>query len=137
MRRRSVSRIMARKYARRRKRSGFEIMLEEWFQEQDWRIQPQAAIGRCHVDFLIGERLVVEAQGCYFHGCEKCQKKLSKRQLRRRAQDRLRFLFLTQAGYLVLPLWECEVKGRGKTWTVKKVRNSLCRSGLPSAPPSP
>lgn len=137
MRRRSVSRTMVRKYSRRRKRSGFEVMLEEWFREQDgWIITPQAPIGRCHVDFLIGQKLVVEAQGCYFHGCDKCQQPLSKRQLRRRSKDKYRFLFLTQAGYHVLPLWECEVKKRGKAWTVKKVRSQLCRSGPLSDPPS-
>lgn len=60
-------------------------------------------------DFVLpGYNLVVEVQGCYWHGCEECYGEIGR--VDRRAEDILRKMLLEEQGYHVLNVWEHEIK---------------------------
>jgi G:T-mismatch repair DNA endonuclease (very short patch repair protein) len=94
----------------KRKRSDLEILVKSWLDEDGIEYKEQFPIGRkCHVDFLICPDVVLEVQGCYYHG-HSCQKPLSKMQTRARYKDSRRFKFFLSQGYKILLLWGCAMK---------------------------
>jgi G:T-mismatch repair DNA endonuclease (very short patch repair protein) len=52
--------------------------------------------------------LVVEVQGCYWHGCFDCYGE--KARIDRIIEDELRFALMQEQGYKVFALWECDIK---------------------------
>lgn len=55
------------------------------------------------------QKIAVEINGCYWHGCPKCYPdatKLKKRQSQGRANDERRMTYLRRKGWRVLVLWE-------------------------------
>jgi G:T-mismatch repair DNA endonuclease (very short patch repair protein) len=70
----------------------------------------EKTIGRCHADIFIEPFTVVELQGCYWHGCPKCYKTLSKMQKNAQAKDARRFYFFDKLGFDTQVIWECELE---------------------------
>ena len=91
--RRSVKKSVVRRARKKRPKTFLEKRIEEWLKKAGYEVKPEFAIGQCHVDFLVNGTLIVEAQGCYWHGCSRCNEKLSKRQKSRRLKDKKRFEF--------------------------------------------
>lgn len=91
------------------KRSDLEILVKKWLDEDRIQYKEQFPIGRCHVDFLIREDVVLEVQGCYYHG-HSCQKPWTPAQKRARYKDARRFRLLLSKGYKILLLWGCNLK---------------------------
>lgn len=76
--------------------SGLESLVAHFLRSHHIRFAAQVVIGRARVDFLIGERLVLEIDGFAFHGTRADQHR-----------DKLRDLELTRRGYRVIRLsWE-------------------------------
>lgn len=103
------SRKAIKKHNSKRKRSSLEITLAEWLVDAGIQFKKEYPIGRCHVDFLIGDRTCVEAQGCFWHGCMICNRNLTNKQKVAQIKDARRFAFFRNKGYDVITIWECEV----------------------------
>ena len=56
---------MIRKANRQRKASGFEKQIHALLREEGIPFVREKTVGRCHADLLIGERQLVELNGCY------------------------------------------------------------------------
>jgi G:T-mismatch repair DNA endonuclease (very short patch repair protein) len=59
------------------------------------------------------QNIIVEYHGCYWHGCKKCHpnkmiRSRSSEDLYNKTSERTRFL--REIGYIVVEVWECEVK---------------------------
>jgi len=69
---------------------------------------------QCDIFIPIQERfkkiIIIEADGCYWHGCPICNKESSKQQRKQTAKDNRRTKELAGQGYKVLRLWEHEIK---------------------------
>lgn len=71
----------------------------------------EALIENKSVDILFPkEKIIIEVQGCYWHGCNKCNKTLSKHQIKRIESDIIRTKYLESNGYTVYLLWEHDIK---------------------------
>lgn len=91
-----------RRHNRRRKRSSYEVIVECWLKELGIEYRREAAIGRCHVDFLIEPNIIIEVNGCYWHRCLRCFPKPTKRQKAQRIRDYFRYKFFVSKGYRVV-----------------------------------
>jgi DNA mismatch endonuclease (patch repair protein) len=122
----SVSRAMVRRAFKRRKTpvSGLEHQVRGWLDNAGVAYRTQYQIGMCHVDLLLGDDLVVEINGCFWHG-HMCQKVLLPRQRRWQAKDRKRYASLMSRGYKLMLLWECGVHEHGEAATVAALRERL------------
>lgn len=107
--RRSTSNHMVQRARKLHKQTGIEAIVEGWLAEAGIPYEPEFAISRTHVDFFLPPSTVIEVQGCFWHGCQQCTETYSKRQLRARARDSRRFLFLKNAGYNLILLWEHDI----------------------------
>ena len=127
-RKKTVSRIMLRNKRRRRRApvSGLEKLVLAWLDAAKIPYKKQYPIGRCHVDLMILPDLVIEVNGCYWHGHERCAKKvLTADQQRRRAKDKLRYKYFLRCGYKLMLLWECDIHSSGEDAIVAKVQRRL------------
>lgn len=71
---------------------------------------PQYPVGMTHVDFYIPScNLIIEVNGCWWHGCEQCAPNTVEAQ-EKRQQDMKRLYFLRSQGYNVYTLWEHDMK---------------------------
>ena len=62
-------------------------------------------------DILIPSlKIIIEADGCYWHGCPTCCKKINEWQLEHIERDKIRTKELLEKGYRVIRLWEHEIK---------------------------
>lgn len=128
--RRLVSRIMIRKARQRRRTqvSGLEKLVRGWLDNAGIPYKKQYPIGRCHVDLMILPDLVIEVNGCFWHGHERCAKKaLSADQNRRRAKDKARYKYFLRCGYKLMLLWECDIHAGGEAATISKIRRRLAK----------
>lgn len=74
---------------------------------------PQYQVGMTHVDFYVPSRnLLIEVNGCWWHGCEQCVENTAEAQ-EKRQQDRKRLYFLRSQGYTVYTIWEHDMKDAG------------------------
>ncbi len=58
----------------------------------------------------IKQKTIIEADGCYWHGCNKCNKKIMDWTKKRRILDNQRTKELIEKGFKVLRLWEHDIK---------------------------
>lgn len=119
--RRSVRKSIVKRARKKRPKTFLEKRIEACLKQAGYEVKPEFPVGQCHVDFLVNGTLIIEAQGCYWHGCPRCNEKLSKRQKTRRLKDKKRFEFLLNAGYDLCLLWECDVNHYGDTWVLKTI----------------
>lgn len=71
---------------------------------------PQAEIGWYHVDFLLwAQPIVIEVDGCYWHGCVECGYAQASRPIVA-ARDRAKVTYLTRHAYQVVSIKEHAVR---------------------------
>ena len=70
----------------------------------------EKAIGRMHVDICLADKVVIELQGCFWHGCLVCTKNPSTEQKAAMRKDARRIAVLRRKGYDVVLIWEHDVK---------------------------
>jgi len=58
----------------------------------------------------IAQKMIIECDGCYWHGCKKCNKEIGEWQEERIKRDRLRTQELQKEGYKVIRLWGHEIR---------------------------
>jgi DNA mismatch endonuclease, patch repair protein len=85
-------------------------------------------------DVVFGpSRVCVFVHGCFWHGCERCSRNLKPRKnaayweakiARNRERDRRNEEALAADGWLVLTIWECELKDSLSTF-VERVREAV------------
>jgi G:T-mismatch repair DNA endonuclease (very short patch repair protein) len=123
---RMVSRLMLRKARKRRRTqaSGLEKKVLGWLDNVGIAYRKQYAVGRCHVDILIEPDLVIEVNGCYWHGHERCQPK-TPGMARKRGKDKRRYKYLLSCRYKLLLLWECDIEEDGEAATIAKIRRRM------------
>lgn len=93
------------------KQTGIEAEVEKWLLDLGAEYKSEHPISRVHVDFYVPVRkLVVEVNGCYWHGCKECVGQATPDQMKKRRQDGRRYTFLRNAGYRLLILWEHEIE---------------------------
>ena len=126
---RMVSRLMVRKARKRRRTqvSGLEKRVLGWLGNAGIVYRRQYAIGRCHVDVLIEPDLVIEINGCYWHGHERCQPQ-SASAARKRGKDKRRYKYLMLCHYKLMLLWECDIEADGGDETVAKIRQRIAEA---------
>jgi G:T-mismatch repair DNA endonuclease (very short patch repair protein) len=99
-----------RKANRKRSASTLERLIYQWLEEEKIPFHREHPVGRCHVDIFIEPRTAVELNGCYWHGCNVCNRKLTVNQLRKQKKDGNRYGFFRKRGLDVVVIWECEVE---------------------------
>ena len=104
-----VSTKAIRKVNRTRKASGLELEIHAMLKVQKIPFVKEKTISQCTVDIFIAPRTIIELQGCYFHGCQSCSKKLTTDQKKWQAADGRRHHVLRSLGYDVILIWEHEV----------------------------
>jgi DNA mismatch endonuclease (patch repair protein) len=63
------------------------------------------------VDILIpSKKIIIEADGCYWHGCPICNKNLNEWQIKQAEKDEIRTKELQEKGYNVIRLKEHDIK---------------------------
>lgn len=77
-------------------------------------------ITHCHISeitnayqcdiFIPSRNLIIEADGCYWHGCPICKNKPHKNLEKQIEKDKLRTQQLLEKGFKVLRLWEHDIK---------------------------
>lgn len=62
-------------------------------------------------DILIpSKKIIIETDGCYWHGCKICNKKLNNYQFKQIEMDNQRTKELIEKGFRVIRLWEHDIK---------------------------
>jgi hypothetical protein len=85
-------------------------------------VHPAGAGATADLPGALGEKLIVEVNGYYWH---KCQKVLLPRQRRWQAKDRKRYTYFLSHGYKLMLLWECYVHEQGESATVASLQERL------------
>ena len=99
-----------RRRNRRRKRSCYEKQVAQWLEEDQISYRQEAAIGQCHVDFLLPPKTIVEVNGCYWHGaCSTCYPKPTRAQRAARVRDSRRYTYFRSQGFKVVVIKGCEI----------------------------
>lgn len=99
-----------RRHNARRPQTGLEKAVYAMLKAEGISFVREKLIGRCHVDVFIEPRTIIELQGCYWHGCAACTKKLTKEQKEWQNRDGRRHYILRKLGYDVVVIWEHEVR---------------------------
>lgn len=102
-----------------------ELSVRKWLHNHGFRF-------RLHVTHLPGKpdivlpkhNLVIMVHGCFWHGCEVCDRgrRKSKTNIEfwerkiaeNRARDLLRLRQLAELNWKVIVIWECQIRGTGK-----------------------
>ena len=100
-----------RKHNRRRPPSSLERTVYSWLNEEEIPFTREKAIGKyMHVDVFIAPKTCIELNGCHWHGCQICNKELTKDQKLAQKKDAARYYRIRKLGFDVVIFWECEVK---------------------------
>ncbi len=59
---------------------------------------------------IIPQKTIIEADGCYWHGCPICKLKVNDNILKQIKKDKIRTQELQEKGFRVIRLWEHEIK---------------------------
>ncbi len=104
-----------------------------------WTKNDPAVIGKPDVAFE-GQRLAIFVDGCFWHGCPYCKRKLPvtnraywERKINRNAALSQRYKSeLRKAGWTVLRIWEHDMKDQlGMSKTKRRIQRALQRTALP------
>ncbi len=95
-----------------------------------WR-RKQNLIGK--PDFVFQrERLIVFVDGCFWHGCRRCYRRPASHRgywdakvLRNRERDNNVGLTLRKSGWLVLRIWEHDLKRKNQTRCIARIQRAL------------
>ena len=72
--------------------------------------------------YIPSKKSIIETDGCYWHGCKICNKKINKWQIKQIEKDNQRTKELQESGYNVIRLWEHEIK----KITLNQFNKKLC-----------
>jgi very-short-patch-repair endonuclease len=90
--------------------SSIEALLKVEFDKRKLNYKEQVLlVDKFLVDFVVNDLIVVEADGCYYHGCKKHRPK-SVIGKKRAGIDRGISAYLTKCGYKVFRFWEHDIK---------------------------
>lgn len=110
-RRKKVFPVSARRKARRhREPSELEKKVYQILDDLQIPYEREKPISRIHVDIFIEPKYAIELNGCYWHGCESCNRELDPKQQQKHIEDGRRYNFLRKQGYDVIVIWEHEVE---------------------------
>lgn len=99
-----------RKHNRKRPASSLERTVYSWLDDDNIPFTKEKSIGRyMHVDIFLQPNICVELNGCHWHGCRICNKKLTKDQETAQTKDAKRYFTIRKMGFDVIIFWECEV----------------------------
>lgn len=95
-----------------RKDTSIEVRLQEGLTKLGIRFEKHKAI-LGQPDVFIGPNVCVFADGCYWHGCERCYNRnnFSSQQRARIVRDQVITQKLINDGYVVLRFWEHDING--------------------------
>ena len=109
---------------RKRKASGFEKKIHAILAEEEIKFIKEKTVGRCHADIFIPPDVLIELNGCYWHGCPKCFPEPTKSQRLAMEKDARRYYFFKKLGFNLQIIWECELNDNEKK--VRTKLRSLC-----------
>jgi G:T-mismatch repair DNA endonuclease (very short patch repair protein) len=89
--------------------SGLEDKVARWMQQHGVPYKQQAKIGRFNVDFMVGS-VIVEANGCYWHGCPEHNPPRNTTQTRRTARDAHLARYCAYHDIQLITIWEHDVE---------------------------
>lgn len=109
-RRKKVFPASARRKARaHREPSSLERKVYQMLDDLGIPYHKEHPISRIHVDIFIEPRYCIELNGCFWHGCESCNRELDTKQKQKHLDDGRRYNFLRKKKYDVIVIWEHEV----------------------------
>ncbi len=129
--------------ANKSKNTGPELLVRRRLREAGlagYRIHWKKAPGSPDVCYP-GRKVAVFVNGCYWHRCPHCARPLPKTNVefwarkfeRNRARDERDYRLLLEAGWTVLVVWECRLKGERLEPTIRRlvseVRAASTREG--------
>lgn len=88
--------------------SGLEDKIVAWLQEHKVPYEQQVKVGRFNVDFMV-RGIVVEANGCYWHGCPEHNPPRNATQKRRTARDAHLARYCAYHNIQLISIWEHDV----------------------------
>lgn len=107
---RQLRTVPARKASQLANTSSLEVQIAGLLDALGIEYTPQYQIGATHVDFYVPSRnLIIEVNGCWWHGCEQCVENTTEAQ-EKRQQDMRRQYFLRSQGYNLYTIWEHDMK---------------------------
>jgi DNA mismatch endonuclease (patch repair protein) len=84
--------------------------LEAELKNRSLLVKPQELLfGKFLVDFLVNDKIVIFADGCYFHGCEIHHKDEFVGLPKRKAIDKSQTSYLEKCGFKVFRFWEHDI----------------------------
>lgn len=88
--------------------------------EKEYLIKP-----KFYVDAAIPKAsIILQVDGCYWHGCPDHFPELSKQQEKQKARDRAQDKYLTGCGWTILRFWECKINNELEN-CIKRVQRVL------------
>lgn len=60
--------------------------------------------------FIPANKIIIECDGCYWHGCKICNKNFNQLQLEQIEEDKFRTKELVNKGYVIYRLWEHDIR---------------------------
>jgi len=88
-----------------------ELFVDEFLREAGIEFEHPYQVGVLQADFYIPAiNTIVEVQGCYWHGCEKCGFTGEDFFEEQRTRDKRRFGYLAAEGFKIRTVWEHEIK---------------------------
>lgn len=92
------------------KNTDLEVYIAKILDRWNIKYEQQKRIGRYYADFLLPDQMIVlEAQGCFWHGCPQCGWD-GEAHAEKIAHDKKRTNFLVGRGYTVIILWQHELQ---------------------------
>jgi DNA mismatch endonuclease (patch repair protein) len=95
------------------KDTGIEIVLQKELNNQNIKFLTHYPIFG-QPDIFIEPNICIFVDGCYWHGCEKCFNRLNEYQIKRKIKDEVVNSALKSYGYVVLRIWEHDIKNNSK-----------------------
>lgn len=116
MPRKGLPRIAVRRHNKKRAPSSIEKLVAAWLEIDGIPFKKEVKAGKCHIDIVIrsltGQKIAIELNGCYWHGCVKCYPYMKHDMQMKRFRDIRRYQFLRRKNYKVVVLWECDILGQ-------------------------
>ena len=90
--------------------TSIELFVSAYLDKLGIEHKTQERIGYYIVDIYIpSQKLIINVDGCFWHGCEKCGFN-SARHIAKRRSDQKRYHYLVGKGYIVKSIWEHNVR---------------------------
>jgi G:T-mismatch repair DNA endonuclease (very short patch repair protein) len=88
--------------------SSFEDRIAVVLDKSGIRHERQVRVGWWCVDFRLRDGTIIEANGCYWHGHECRNGKVSPEAIRRRSRDKALATYCRKRGIRLIVIWECQ-----------------------------